>query len=356
MANPNLKYASLGLLVLQNSSLVLLMSYSRNQSGPMYLSSTAVALNEVVKVLVCLLVIFMTTGGWKQLVRTLQIEIIQKPIEMAKLTVPSFLYMVQNNLLYEALSTLDPATYSVCYQLKIMTTALFSVILLKKKMTSVQWISLVMLTVGVALAEFSTHSSADPLKAEKEKIEKNLVGEGMGEENPFLTSKLTGFVCVLAAACTSGFAGVYFEMILKGAKTSLWIRNIQMGLPSILFALVSVYTKDFAKVNGNGFFHGYNFVVWGVIALQAIGGLVVAVVVKYADNILKAFASAVSIITSCILSAFFFQFRPSMMFVMGSSLVTSSVFMYSNPKLNREKRRKQSPLPYNNKNKDDDAK
>jgi UDP-sugar transporter A1/2/3 len=36
-----------------------------------------------------------------------------------------------------------------------------------------------------------------------------------------------------------------------------------------------------------------------VTILQAIGGLVVAVVVKYADNILKGFAASFSIVTSC---------------------------------------------------------
>ena len=55
----------------------------------------------------------------------------ESPIEMLKVSVPSFLYVIQNNLLYLALSNLDAATYQVCYQLKILTTALFSATLLK---------------------------------------------------------------------------------------------------------------------------------------------------------------------------------------------------------------------------------
>lgn len=35
--------------------------------------------------------------------------------------------------------------------------------------------------------------------------------------------------------------GVYFERILKGsAGTSLWVRNVQMGLPSVTLALVGI--------------------------------------------------------------------------------------------------------------------
>lgn len=42
--------------------------------------------------------------------------------------------------------------------------------------------------------------------------------------------QLIGLSAVIAACITSGFSGVYFEKILKGSKTSLWIRNIQLGV------------------------------------------------------------------------------------------------------------------------------
>ena len=37
------------------------------------------------------------------------------------------------------------------------------------------------------------------------------------------------------------FLGVYFEKILKDSNTPLLIRNIQMGMTSIMLALVSIY-------------------------------------------------------------------------------------------------------------------
>ena len=264
----SIKYGALALLVLQNTFLVVYMGFSRQQHGDLYASSTAVTTMEIVKLFTCASVITLQEGGLKGLVATLDDEIFKQPFELAKLAIPSLLYTIQNNLLYFALSHLDAATYQVGYQIKILTTAVFSVLMLGKRISVMQWFSLVILTAGVSLAQLSAPSNKNTDHA---------------------TNSLAGFIAVLAAACLSGFAGVYFESILKGSHTTLWMRNIQMSLSSILIslAIVRLSPKDWQSVQEKGFFFGYTFVVWFVIFLQAVGGLVVAVVVKYADNILK---------------------------------------------------------------------
>ena len=127
-----IKYGALFLLVAQMVGLVLLMRMSRTNhvaGQPMYLASTAVFIMEVMKLAICCCVIAYQSEN--SLVSELNMHVLQSPVEMAKLSIPSFMYTVQNNLLYFALSNLDAATYQVCYQLKILTTALFSMILLK---------------------------------------------------------------------------------------------------------------------------------------------------------------------------------------------------------------------------------
>lgn len=42
-------------------------------------------------------------------------------------------------------------------------------------------------------------------------------------------SQLVGLLAVLVACFSSGFAGVFFEKILKETKQSVWVRNIQLG-------------------------------------------------------------------------------------------------------------------------------
>ena len=80
----------------------------------------------------------------------------------------------------------------------------------------------------------------------------------------------------------SGLAGVWFEKVLKGTKASLFLRNIQLSLFSIIPGLIfGVYLANGNEIMTNGFFYGYNFWTWATICCQALGGLIVAVVVKY---------------------------------------------------------------------------
>ena len=115
-----------------------------------------------------------------------------------------------------------------------------------------------------------------------------------------------------------------------------------MGLPSVMIAYITVYVKDAAAVRQQGFLGGYSSIVWTVVTVQAVGGLIVATVVKYADNVLKVFATSFSIVISCIISAFLFDFHPTMSFLVGASLVVTATVMYSSPE---KKPRRKTILP-----------
>lgn len=288
------------------------MRYSRvvNSDTP-YFTSTAVLLSELTKLVVCLVIagqdsikqnrgVLSYTRMWEEILGN----------DSWKMLIPAGLYTLQNNLQYVSVSLLDAATFQVTYQLKILTTALCSVILLGTILGRMKWISLVLLTAGVALVQFPSGDDT------KKKGGVSAAGQLMG-----LVSVLVG--CVL-----SGLAGVYFEKVLKGSNTSLWVRNVQLSLFSTAPALFGVMVVDGRGVREHGFFYGYTKWTVFAILLQAFGGLIVAVVVKYADNILKGFATSISIILSCLVSVWAFDFHISITFVLGTTLVIYSTYMY----------------------------
>ena len=57
-------------------------------------------------------------------------------------------------------------------------------------------------------------------------------------------SQFIGFIAVLISCISSGFAGVYFEKILKGSSASIWLRNIQLGLFGALLAFGGMHLND----------------------------------------------------------------------------------------------------------------
>src|SRR5437763_10677841 len=99
---------------------------------------------------------------------------------------------------------------------------------------------------------------------------------------------------------------------------------------------MGVLWKDGAGVWENGFFYNYKYVVLSAIACQAIGGIIVAMVVKYADNILKGFATSISIILSFLASVYLFDFIVTSTFLMGATFVLIATYMYSKPEPPKE--------------------
>lgn len=140
------------------------------------------------------------------------------------------------------------------------------------------------------------------------------IQEDLGMTKPVMNYSI-GLASVLSAALISGLTGVYFEKVLKESTThvTVWTRNVQLSFYSLFPALlIGVIFKDGESIAKNGFFDGYNAVVWTGIVFQAFGGVLVAMCINYADNIAKNFATSISIILSFLFSVFFFDFQFSL--------------------------------------------
>lgn len=256
-----------------------------------------------------------------------------------KLSIPAILYgtlpcsisetlfqrgtVIQNNLQFVAASNLEVATFQVTYQMKILTTAGFSVLLLRKKLTSKQWVALLFLAVGVAIVQIQGIASTTFARQDMD--------------------GLKGFLAVCAACFTSGLAGVYFEMVLKNSHCDLWVRNLQLSLFSLPPAIMPVLLGRVGMPSGGhgwftSLFHNFGVWAWLTVGIQVLGGLLTAMVIKYSDNILKGFATSLSIVLSFLASVVLFDFHITFSFLLGSAIVMNATWLYnhhgkrSNPK------------------------
>ena len=313
------------------------MRYSRILPGPRYLTSTAVVLSEAMKCVICIAVHLYNQytnptpssteapllsdddfpEPHRYSLSQFYNELFSVKSGFPKLLIPAVLYTLQNNLQFVAASNLDAATFQVTYQCKILTTAVFAVLMLGQKLSMQKWGSLLILTAGVACVQIPSGSTPTT--------------------SAHGGSYAVGIMAVGIACGLSGLAGVYFEKVLKtGAATSIWVRNIQLSVGCLGIALMGTFVWDGQAISTTGFFQGYNPVVVATVCMQALGGLIVAMVIKYADNILKGFATSLSVILSTVASVFLFDFVVTIYFLMGACLVFAATYLYGLPEKKKD--------------------
>lgn len=57
-------------------------------------------------------------------------------------------------------------------------------------------------------------------------------------------SAFVGLLAVIIACVLSGFAGIYFEKILKTSHVSIWIRNVQMSVLALPISYITMIVSQ----------------------------------------------------------------------------------------------------------------
>uniref|UniRef100_A0A8C6DEM2 Solute carrier family 35 member A1 n=1 Tax=Moschus moschiferus TaxID=68415 RepID=A0A8C6DEM2_MOSMO len=148
------KLYCLAVMTLVAATYTIALRYTRTSDKELYFSTTAVCITEVIKLLLSVGILAKETGNLGRFKASLRENVLGSPKELMKLSVPSLVYAVQNNMAFLALSNLDAAVYQVTYQLKIPCTALCTVLMLNRTLSKLQWISVFMLCGGVILVQW----------------------------------------------------------------------------------------------------------------------------------------------------------------------------------------------------------
>lgn len=311
ISTPTALLSLLGLVV-QNTATIILLKISFRPSAESYATSTVVFLSELAKLITCSVLV--GCRSQKDLVATITSMSTQR-----LLFLPSALYVLQNNLLLFGARRLSPLVYLICTQTKVLTTAALSRIVLGVRLSRLQFVSLLLLTVGVICVQ----------------------REAIHEQNPVLTEEtfsgvLPGLFAVLSAALTSATAGTILEKIYKSSSPErdrvvhdVWTRNLQLSLISVPFSVIGIASQDKSIVFKGKFLVGYDGIVWCIVGMQTAGGIIIGFVMKYASNILKCLAVAISVCFCALYSIATDEMAMSTSTFIGIFAVVAAVFMYS---------------------------
>mmetsp|Transcript_1342 Transcript_1342/g.2396 ORF Transcript_1342/g.2396 Transcript_1342/m.2396 type:complete len:358 (+) Transcript_1342:52-1125(+) len=281
-----------------------------------------VIVSELIKMLVCVWFIYTnvekTESGGRGMMKLLWL--IQ---HSCKMLVVALCYLVMNVLSFLCFEYIGAGEFAVYSQLKILTTASFSTLILGSVFSRTKWRALMLLVLGcilVASPAFNdclSHGSSDSVDSQT---------PNQTEAPSDIYKKSIGYGMTVASVILSGFVTIYFEKVVK-SKTeviTIWERNFQLCFYSIVFCIVMhVYTSATRVANSEQYTAMSNWSALTVVVavLGAANGLIVAATLKYADSILKVLAQAGAIIISTALG-YMFQNEPLDIFVVVGCLVS----------------------------------
>ncbi|XP_050428788.1 UDP-galactose transporter senju isoform X2 [Adelges cooleyi] len=225
--------------------------------------------------------------------------------------IPAFLYCFYNNLAFINLSIFDPTTYFILLQLRVLLTGIVYQCLFQKKLSNIQWLSLVLLTIGCILKEL--------------KVDDNVKKHSYG--------LVTGMVLMATQIFCSCLAGVYNEYLLKndrGSKVNVYVQNMFMYADSIVCNLIlwltmSQHTQTAKSLDSSSI----NFWAILIVLNSAAYGIVTSLLLHSLNSIMKVFATAVELVLIALLSWIILSYPITWQTAVGVCIVSFSVVIYA---------------------------
>ena len=304
------KVVVLTLLLFQNTGYTLLRRYSMATLREAYDPQMVLLMGEVFKLVFSA---FAIRGERRKASEAVGSHLSSLALRSGKMLALALIYGAMNILSYVAIKRIDAGVFTVCAQLKILTTAAFSTTFLRRSISSVKWRALLQLVLGCILVTVPQLSNRSELQSK---------------------DHLLGLAAVLVEVTLSGFASVYFEKVVKASDDNMtvWDRNFQLALHSIAIYILyhALLPADNNLVgNNNNPFHDFSNVAWALALLSGGGGLLVALTVKIADSVVKTLAISAAIVTSTLASHFLLEGPLTLIIATGAAIVALAVLNYA---------------------------
>ncbi|XVE66478.1 hypothetical protein DITRI_Ditri08aG0082800 [Diplodiscus trichospermus] len=296
-------------LTFLTSSQAILIVWSKRAGKYEYSVTTA---NFLVETLKCALSLAALATIWKREGVTEDNKLSTTLDEVIVYPIPAALYLFKNLLQYYIFAYVDAPGYQILKNLNIISTGVLYRIILKKKLSEIQWAAFILLCAGCTTAQLNSRS------------------------DHVLQTPLQGWIMAIVMALLSGFAGVYTEAIIKKRPSrNINVQNFWLYIFGMAFNAIAILIQDFDAVMNKGFFHGYSVITTLMILNHALSGIAVSMVMKYADNIVKVYSTSVAMIFTAVVSLFLFGFHLTLAFFLGAIVVSVSVYLHSAGKLQR---------------------
>ena len=226
--------------------------------------------------------------------------------------VPAMCYCVNNNLGVIVQKYMDPASFMVLGNFKIVTTTFLFRVVMKKTLRRNQWLAVLILTAGGGLHSMSALQATSVSMSE---VHVSIIG-----------------LFLLGSSClVSAFGSVFTEYLLKqDNKLSLVEQTGLLYTFGVVFNFM-LWCFEVYRRPSSCFclFEGYSAYTYLLVLTQVLCGLIMSLVMKYLNNMVKVFIVACAPLVTTMLAYVLFNFHIQAEFIASAAMVVGSVMLYS---------------------------
>uniref|UniRef100_A0A8C6WSJ6 Solute carrier family 35 member A5 n=1 Tax=Neogobius melanostomus TaxID=47308 RepID=A0A8C6WSJ6_9GOBI len=347
------------------TSRILLLKFSANAENKYDFHPASVnLLAEAFKLVFCLIMSIRVIVREGRSCRDLGFSSTSSLLVSLKWAIPAFLYFLDNIIIFYVMTFLQPAMAVLFSNFVILTTAVLFRIVLKRRLSWVQWASLVILFLAIVSLTMGSGSNhpismpggihANPLSTPSnscvlykqllEQMKNSSASESWASMLPAqewrnkIIEKLrtfgVGHFLLIIQCFISAMANIYNEKILKEGDQlteSIFIQNSKLYVFGLIFNGLTLGLSS--EVRGItihcGLLYGHNAFSLGLVLVTAALGLSVAFILKFRDNMFHVLTGQITTVLVTALSLFLFDFRPSVDFFLQAPMVLLAIFIYN---------------------------
>ncbi len=223
---------------------------------------------------------------------------------LGKIGLLAVLYAINNNVQFYIFLQADPGNINLIKSFSALVTAISLWLFFAKPLNSLKWKVIILQVAGLAIVQY------DPKKDQ-------------------LVLSFYTYLLLIGSVSITSFSGILNERQLKLIPVSMHIQNAILYLfGTILNFLVFWFLPPPGSTVSVSFFHGFSMGALLIVLANSLMGIAITAVYKYADVIIKTFASAVTTSILFFINPFIFQSETQFQSLMGCVVVFVSTFIF----------------------------
>ncbi len=221
-----------------------------------------------------------------------------------KIFLLAVLYAINNNVQFYIFLEADPGNINLMKSFSALVTAVSLWMFFSKPMNSLQWKVIILQVIGLVIVQY------DPKKEQ-------------------LVLSIHSYLLLIGSVGITSLSGILNEKQLKGFPASMHIQNSVLYIfGTILNFLIFMLLPPPGSNTHVPFFHGFSIGALLIVICNSLMGIAITAVYKYADVIVKTFATAVTTCTLFIVSPIVFRTETQLQAVMGCVVVFIATYIF----------------------------